>query len=170
MIYKFRIISDESEEFYCDVEIKSTQTFYDLHCKIQYDASWDSSHLATFFLVDDSWKRDKEISLLDMGENTLLMDKVKISRFLKKTKEKLLYVYDLLSDRALFLQIESIREEDEEDKRTYPICLTGAGDYPVQILDATRKARQQRDIFDEDDFDDDELRGKDEFDGGKEDE
>lgn len=170
MIYKFRIISDESEDFYCDIELKGSQTFYDLHGKIQYEADWDNSHLASFFLTDDTWQKGKEISLLDISGNTILMDKTKISKFLKKPKEKLLYTYDLFSDRSLFIQVESIREEDEDDRQKYPLCLTGAGEFPPQILNATKKAMQQRDIFEEEDFDDDEFRGSDVFDGGKEDE
>lgn len=170
MIYKFRIISDESENFFCDIEIKDDQTFYDLHCAIQYEAVWDSSHLAVFFISDNTWKRGKEISLLDISGNTLLMDEVKISKFLKKPKEKLLYVFDLLSNRALYFQLDSIREEDEDDRRTYPYCVNGVGEFPPQILDAQRKARQQRDIFEEEDFDDDDLRGLDVFDAEKEEE
>lgn len=170
MIYKFRIISDENEKFFCDIEIKGDQTFYDLHCAIQYEAVWDSSHLATFYTSDNLWNRGKEIALLDISGNTLLMDKVKISKFLKKPKEKLLYVFDMLSDRALYFQLDSISEEDEDNRQKYPRCVNGVDEFPSQILDAKRKARQQRDIFEEDDFDDDDLRGLDVFDVGKEDE
>lgn len=170
MIYKFRLISDESENFFCDIEIKGSQTFYDLHFLIQYEAEWDSSHLATFFISDDSWQRGKEISLLDIRSDVLLMDKTKISKFLKKPKDKVLYVFDLLSDRAFYCQVESIREEDEEDGKKYPYCLCGAGEFPSQIFDTKRMARQQRDIFSEDDFDEDELLDIDGLDIGKEDE
>ena len=170
MIYKFRIISDESDKFFCDIEIKGSQTFYDLHYLIQYEAEWDSSHLASFFISDDKWQREKEISLLDIRNDVLLMDKTKISKLIKKPKDKLLYVFDLLSNRAFFCQVDSIREEDEEDGQEYPYCVSGAGEFPPQIFDTKSMARQQRDIFAEEDFEDDDLLDIDDLDLGKEDE
>ena len=68
MIFVFRVISNEVEDFFRDVEIKSTQTFYQLHNAIQYDADWDSSQLANFYLTDDNWEPAQEISLIDISE------------------------------------------------------------------------------------------------------
>lgn len=166
MIYKFRAISDENENFFCDVEIKADQKFYDLHYVMQYEAGWDSSQLASFFISDNNWARGTEISLIDLSGNTLLMDKVKLSKYYKKPKEKLLYVFDIMSDRALFLQLESVREYDEDDDRgkEFPVIVNGAGEFPSQILgNAKKKAAQSRDIFEEEEFDDVELRGGDAY-------
>ena len=49
MIYTFRFISNEEENFVLDVNINHDQTFEDLHLAIQKTLEYDSSQMASFF-------------------------------------------------------------------------------------------------------------------------
>ncbi|MBI5218994.1 MAG: hypothetical protein HY958_08700 [Bacteroidia bacterium] len=170
MIYRFRIISDESDDFFCDIEIRSEHTFYDLHYALQYEAEWDSSQLASFYLTNENWERKQEISLIDIKGNTCLMDKTKISKFIKKEKQRLIYLFDILSDRAFYIELEKIRElEEDEDKKKFPVVVNGGGEFPSQLMTKRGKARIPRDIFDEEDFDDADS-GRNPYDEGRDDE
>jgi hypothetical protein len=170
MIYKFRIHFEENDKFSMDIEIKSTQTFFDLHCAIQEEAEWDNSQLASFFVCNDYWERDQEISLLDMsdGENAkpVVMDTAVIKDYIKELKQKLVYVFDFFSDRYFFIELIDIKQENL--KKHFPVCSGFTGEVPQQIKFSKTKAsknlfmnefdNENDDFYDEneeDEFDED---------------
>ena len=63
MIYLFRIISDEDQEFYRDLVIDGTDTFLDFHHALQEDLGFDPSQLASFFITNEMWEKQQEITL-----------------------------------------------------------------------------------------------------------
>ena len=63
MIYKLRMISHEEEQFVRDFEVLSGQTFYDLHVAIQKELRFDTSQIASFYLCNDKWEKEIEITL-----------------------------------------------------------------------------------------------------------
>lgn len=168
MVYKFRIITDENDKFSMDIEIKSTQTFFDLHTAIQDEAEWDNSQLASFFLCNNLWEKSQEFSLLDMsdGDNNdvVVMEKGIIGNHIKKLKDKLVYVFDFFNER--FFYIELIEIKPENANKYYPLCSNYVGDIPSQIKISKTKVSKSlfASEFDSDnegeaidEFDDDEL-------------
>lgn len=166
MVYKFRIITDENDKFSMDIEIKSTQTFFDFHTAIQDEAEWDNSQLASFFLCNNLGEKGQEFSLLDMsdGENndTLVMEKAIIGEHVKNVKENLIYVFDFFNER--FFLIELVEIKVEAANKFYPLCSNFVGDIPPQIkLSKTKVSKSLfANEYEEDDeldadFDDDEL-------------
>ncbi|MDP4187335.1 MAG: hypothetical protein Q8907_08630 [Bacteroidota bacterium] len=159
MIYKFRLISDESDDFFRDFEIRDTQTFYDFHSAIQQEMDYDPSQVASFFTTDSKWKRKKEITMFDPSEEgtrskSLVMDKVKLSDFIKTRKDKLVYVFDMLSDRSFF--IELIDGDAAENKGVaYPVCTDSNGNPPEQIVMEDKMAKKNDYAFS--DFTNDEV-------------
>lgn len=135
MIYKFRLIFEENDKFSMDVEIKSSQTFFDFHCAIQDEAEWDNSQLASFFLCNDLWEKQQEISLLDMsdGDNAwpIVMDITIIGDHIKELHQKLIYVFDFFSDRYFFIELIDIKPDNI--KKHLPICYFLDGEMPQQI-------------------------------------
>jgi hypothetical protein len=135
MIYKFRIIFEENDKFSMNIEVKSTQTFFDLHCAIQDEAEWDNSQLASFFICNDYWEKEQEISLLDMsdGDNAkpVVMDMAIIGDYVKELRQKLIYVFDFFSDRYFFIELIDIKPESI--KKHFPICSSFEGEVPQQI-------------------------------------
>lgn len=158
MIFKFRLLSSEIDNFFCDIAIKSSQTFYHLHECIQDTVDYDNSQLASFFLTDENWEKEMQITLLDMNDpenKTLVMDRTRIGDHIKQLKQKMLYVFDFFSERSFFVELVEILEDTPGH---FPKCVASGGEPPEQIKFGSSKAN----IFDEeveedydDDFDDD---------------
>jgi hypothetical protein len=142
--YKFRLLSDENDEFLRDIEIKSTQTFKDFHTIIKKSASIDGNELASFFICDRKWNKLKEITLIDMEEGDTdgvdnmddeqdkdyrvplsVMDKAILKDYIDDPHQRLLYEYDILNQCALF--IELIHISPTESKTKYPVCVKSKG-------------------------------------------
>lgn len=113
MVYKFRFLSDESDSFLLDVEIKGDQTFFDLHKSMQAALGYDPTQLCSFFTTDESWEKQQEITLLEMTDDAVVMDVAQIDEFLKSKKQRLLYVFDYFTERSLFGAITEITGKNQ---------------------------------------------------------
>ena len=67
-VYKFKVWFEDNEDVVRVIEVKSTQTFLDLHNAIQDSVGFDKSQLASFYVSDDQWKKGLEITLEQMGD------------------------------------------------------------------------------------------------------
>ncbi|MFP4555232.1 MAG: IS1096 element passenger TnpR family protein [Bacteroidales bacterium] len=136
MIYKFRMISGDERAFLREYEVYSDCTFLDFHKFIQNDLDFDANQLASFFLTDEQWNKGMELTLIDMendaGPAAIPMDSVKVKELLKKKKERLLYVFDIFSDRCFFIELADIFEPKENVQ--YPRCAASVGSAPDQII------------------------------------
>lgn len=135
MIYIFRMVSNEAEDFFREFQLKDEQTFLDFHTCIQEELSYDASQMASFFISNDNWEKEKEIVLMDMGMGTdcTLMEHAKLKEHIKEDKQKLLYVYDMLSERAFFIEFSQTTNEIEG--KDYPVCERSAGAPPAQLIE-----------------------------------
>jgi len=137
MIYKFRMISGDEDNFLRDYEIESDKTFLDFHNLIQSDLGFEPSMLASFFLADEHWNKGMELTLIDMQSDGAMaaipMETVKLKELVKERRERLLYVYDIFSDRSLFLELIDMFEPKENEK--YPRCSASLGEPPAQFSD-----------------------------------
>ncbi|MCK4663546.1 MAG: hypothetical protein KAT68_11815 [Bacteroidales bacterium] len=136
MIYKFRILSSENADFLRDIEINSEQTFLDFHNAIQQSVGYDNSQLASFFLTNEKWEKEREITLMEMEQDDdyskIVMDVSPISEFIKDEKQKLLYVFDFFAERAFFIKLIEIKNASTNIK--YPVCTNIVGNAPSQLL------------------------------------
>ena len=136
LVYTFRMLSSEEEDFRRDFEILEDQTFFDFHLAIQENLGYDKSQMASFILTNEQWEREEEITLFDMKEEpsdeTLIMDKVKIADVCKTLRKKLLYIHDFFSDSGFFIEV--VRMKDAEPNKKYPRCVLSEGRVPIQII------------------------------------
>lgn len=167
MIFNFRLVSDEVDNFKREIEIDADDTFLDLRNAICDAVQYDRSEMCSFFLCDDSWEKEKEITLEDMGtdsdEDTYLMDECILSDYLDDEGQKLMFVFDYMTDRAFFLQLKKIiTGKSLKD----PVCTLSMGKAPDQHIDMKRfeaeidaKAAKQASIedFGEDGYNEDEF-------------
>ncbi|CDE56781.1 putative uncharacterized protein [Prevotella sp. CAG:873] len=171
MIFNFRLVSDEVDNFKREIEIDADDTFLDLRNAICDAVQYDRSEMCSFFLCDDSWEKEKEITLEDMGtdsdEDTYLMDECILSDYLDDEGQKLMFVFDYITDRAFFLQLKKIiTGKSLKD----PVCTLSMGKAPDQHIDMKRfeaeidaKAAKQASLedfgedFDEDGYNEDEF-------------
>lgn len=172
MIYKFRLLSDEVEDFRRDIEIDSDATFYDLHKAIIAATGYSDDQMTSFFLCDDRWEKEAEITLEDMGglseDDNLTMRETVIGDMLEEEKQRLLYVFDPLADRVFFIELSKIKYGESIDEAR---CTKSIGEAPVQLLDFDEimKKSAANDTSSFEDLDDDfygsESYNDDEFDG-----
>ena len=121
MIYRFTLISDEVDDFIREIKIDSEATFFDLHEAILKAAGYKDDQMTSFFICDDDWEKDQEITLEDMGSSSE-----------EDEKQKLLYVFDPLAERVFFIELSEIITGKDLDKA---VCSRKAGEAPKQTVD-----------------------------------
>ncbi|WP_010663947.1 IS1096 element passenger TnpR family protein [Marinilabilia salmonicolor] len=133
MIYKFRIISSENEDFIREIAINSHATFFDLHTFIVDELNYDKSQMTSFFLTDQNWHKETEVTLIDMTDgqdpDIKVMDTTKLGTLITEKKQRLLYVFDQFAERALFLELFEMSDGEEK----HPTCIRRQGTPPVQL-------------------------------------
>jgi len=141
MVYKFRMLSDEVKDFARDIEILGGQTFYDFHKAIQDDLGFDQSQIASFFLTNHQWEKEKEFTLFDMsdGESNapVPMDKAMLKNYISELKQMMIYVFDFFNERSFFIELTEI--QPEAPYSDYPAVTFSRGNPPQQILFAGNK-------------------------------
>ncbi|MBO5054039.1 MAG: hypothetical protein J6C44_07425 [Muribaculaceae bacterium] len=136
MIFNFRLVSDEVDNFKREIKIDADATFLDLKNAIIEAVQYDNDEMCSFFLCDSGWEKEKEITLEDMGsdndEDIYLMDECTLSDYIDDEGQKLLFVFDYMTDRAFFLEMkELITGKNLKD----PICTLSLGTPPPQHVD-----------------------------------
>lgn len=137
MIYKFRIQSQENQEFVREIEIDGEQTFLDLHHSIQESTHYDSSQMASFYILDANGERTQEIALFEMSSeeeelDVVVMDVAMIREFVSKRNSSLSYVFDFFSDR--YFQIKLMGTYPPIPGVKYPFCSLSEQEAPQQIV------------------------------------
>lgn len=167
MVYRFIIISDEVDNFRREIQIDSDATFLDFHNAILESAGYPNDQMTSFFICDDNWEKETEITLEDMGTSSdmdsWIMEETPLSELLEDEKQHLLYIFDPLADRAFFIELSEIITGKSLDEA---VCTKSMGDAPQQLLDfdqlmATQVAAGNLDDSygegDDEDFDLDEI-------------
>lgn len=163
MDYIFNILSADSEDFFLQIIINEKATFFEFHKFIQAELGYDNSQMATFYSSNDDWEKINEIPLLDMETNKNLMEETIINKIAKNKKDKLLYVFDLFSERAFFISLLDIKE----NKIKTPKCIQKKGNIPEQIIISSKEINFNDYIEDDDikdEFDDIQFEDIDDYD------
>ena len=71
MILKFRMLSDENDNFVRDFEVSHEMTLADFHNFIIESLGYDQC-MASFFVADNHWNRLREFTLMDMGDGEMM--------------------------------------------------------------------------------------------------
>ena len=142
--YRFRLLFEEQDDFLRDIEIKPGQTFKDFHDIILQSSEIEGNELASFFICDPRWNKQREITLIDMGVKipdtdpdnndekpvkvplpVMIMEEVKIREVIDDPHQRILFEYNFLNPRTFF--IELIKIVDGDPKKAYPICVKKEG-------------------------------------------
>ena len=70
MIYKFRIVSDEVDNFKREIAIDADDTFLRLRNAILDSVGYTKDQMDSFFICDDDWSKEKEITFTDMDTDS----------------------------------------------------------------------------------------------------
>ena len=166
MIYKFRLISDESDDFMREIKLDSDATFYDFHKAILKATGYKDDQMTSFFPCDDNWDKETEITLEDMGADsrsdidTFVMKETPLSELLEDEKQKLIYVFDPLTERVFFIELSEIITGKNLDEA---VISHKIGTPPPQTVDFDEQFNLKQgidldeDFYGSDEFEDSEL-------------
>lgn len=164
MVYRFLILSDEVDKFKREIKISAEATFLDLHKAILKTVGFDPNEMYSFFICDDDWSKKTEITLVDMDassdEDVYLMEDTPLEELLEDEHQKMLYVFDYMTERSLFMDLSEIIPRE---KLSEAICSLSVGLPPSQSLSANDFKQSAKnidlgeDFYGDAEFDEDEL-------------
>lgn len=136
-IYRFRISFEDFDEVVREIDIKSTQTFEDLHKAVHRSTGYSAEKSSSFFVSTDNWIKGDEIAYLPnqrkLDRGVALMEKAKLSNFIEDPHQKFYYIYNF--DRPFDFHVELIKIILETDPNIeYPFLVKSTGEAP-KIID-----------------------------------
>lgn len=142
-LYRFTVGFEDYEDVSRVIEIRSTQSFYELHIAIQDAIGFDKSQLASFYISDDSWRKGMEITLERMTEidpddpdylPVPTMKEARLCDYINDPHQRFVYVFDFLEMWTLQVELTGIIIQ-EDPKKTYPALIRSVGAAPKQYAD-----------------------------------
>ncbi len=159
MVYRFKLVSDEVSNFAREIEIDSDSSFLQLRNAILDSVDYSKDDIDSFFLCDEDWQRQEEITLEDMGSSSdrdiWIMEDTPVGDLVEDEGQKLVFVFDYLTARSFFMELKEILP----GRTLYePVCTMKKGKAPVQKVDLDEfdaqidavAMKQAADILDED--------------------
>ena len=137
MVYRFTIISDEVDNFLREIQIDPDATFLDFHKAILESVGYHEGELASFFVCDDEWNKDIEVTLEEMDTDadtdSYIMADTRIGKLVDEdTYQKLIYVFDYMTDRCFFIKLMEVITGKNLDQA---VCTKSRGEAPAQTMD-----------------------------------
>lgn len=158
MIYKFLLLSDEVDNFSREIEIGSDASFLQFHTTILESVGYDKKQITSFFICGENWEKQEEITLLEMDSSSefdnYLMEETKLDEFIEDEGQRLLYVFDNLTERAFFIELKAIISGRY---LSAGVCTLSKGKAPVQIMDLDDFTSNQKVNFDTEFYGDEEF-------------
>ncbi len=122
IVYKFRMLSDENDNFVRDYEVPATMTLLEFHDFIIETLEYEPC-IASFYTADAQWERLDEFTAVDMGfeaeegaEEVAVpksMENAVLCEILHYMHDRLIYNFDLFASRAYFLELIEAKEVDK---------------------------------------------------------
>lgn len=162
MIYRFILVSDEEDDFFREIKIDSEASFLDFHKAILDSVNYPDDQMTSFFICEDNWEKNEEITLQEMrtrsDEDSWVMESTRISEFVEDEGQRLLYVFDPLAERCFFIELKEITSGRQES----PVCSRRGGKAPKQTIDFEEFAKTQsidtgETFYGDEDFNEDDL-------------
>ena len=156
MVFQFRMLSDENDHFVRDYEVMYDMNLLDFHRFILRSLGYEPC-MASFFTADDRWERGREFTVEDMGGGDsetapLAMERVTLGQLIHNNRDRLIYLFDLVGDRAFYLELVGAKKP--QAGAAYPRVAFEHAPAPDQYDPSAN--RDEGSIFDEamSDFDD----------------
>ena len=112
MVFRFLILSDEVDDFKREIKIDSEATFLDLYNAIMDSVGYTKDQMCSFFICDDDWSKNTEITLVEMDTSSevdnYIMEDTRLEELLEDEHQKLLFVFDYMTERAFFMELREI--------------------------------------------------------------
>ncbi|WP_442590325.1 IS1096 element passenger TnpR family protein [Pedobacter sp. AW31-3R] len=141
-IYRFRLSFEDYDEVIREIDIKTTQTFEDLHKALHRSTGYNAEKPSSFYVSSDHWIKGDEIAYLPnqrkIDNGVALMEKAKLSRFIDDPHQKFYYIYNF--ERPFDFHVELIKIILQDDPKVeYPHLFKTIGEAP-KIYDSNNMA------------------------------
>jgi len=134
-IYRFRVEIEDYEGIYREIEVKTTQTFEDLHYAVLRAFSFDLKHPSSFFYSDDLWHMEDEIAFKDMvytmSSDALPANKTRISDYVDDPHQRFIFVYQSEEGWAFLIELVDI-DTNDGGRASLPATVKSVGEAPKQ--------------------------------------
>lgn len=135
MVYRFLLLSDEADDFKREIKIDSEATFLDLHDAILDSVGYTKDQMCSFFICDDDWSKRTEITRVEMDTSSevdnYIMEDTTLESLLEDEGQRLLFVFDYLTERAFFMEL---REIIPGKNLPAAVCSRSVGVPPAQTI------------------------------------
>lgn len=150
--YKFRVFYDDVEDFIRDIEILSHDNFESFHQILYQSIGLKGNELASFFICDVKWNKQKEITLIEMGDDAftnepeyeegddfstksnlpraVMKDSV-LKDFITDPHQHIIYEYDFLNTKTFYMELMKILPK--QDGVEYPRCSYASKELPKEV-------------------------------------
>jgi len=160
MAYKIRVILDVEEDVIRDIVVNEAISLENLHFTIAKSFGFNGQEMASFYRADNQWEQGIEIPLCDMSDDdgAISMGNCNVTDILRKTGDKLIYVYDFFSMWTFFVELidPKAKSTGELSKRVFSFGKTPK--------EAPEKEFTSEKLLDEDDYFNDDFDNIDDID------
>jgi hypothetical protein len=145
IIYRFRLTSEDHEDFLREIEIQPTQSFLDFHQAILKCANLENCENALFYTTDNKFKKEKEFSFKYQKKQVrkydddldqvvtetyvphLMKDSV-LKKYIDDPHQRLIYEFTGKDYFVLFIELFKIIKTNECP--SLPRCVNKKGELP----------------------------------------
>ncbi|MDH6533971.1 hypothetical protein D0T51_03050 [Parabacteroides sp. 52] len=135
MIFRFLILSDEVDDFKREIKIDAEASFLDLHDTLLDSVGYTKDQMTSFFVCDDDWSKKTEITLMEMDTSSevdsYIMEDTRLEELLEDEHQKLLFVFDYMTERAFFMELREIVPGQDLKE---PLVSKSIGEAPAQVM------------------------------------
>ena len=135
-LYRFRITFEDYDDVTREIDVKSNQTFEDLHKAIHQSTGYNYEFPSSFYISNDQWIKGEEITYMPnqkrIDRGVALMDKVKLLSFIDDPHQKFYYTFNF--DRPFDFHVELMKIIlDDAPGVVYPAVIKSVGEAPKQF-------------------------------------
>lgn len=135
-LYRFRVTFEDYDDVIREIDVKSNQTFEDLHRAIHQSTGYNPEFSSSFYISNDQWTKGEEITYLPnqkrIDRGVSLMSNVKLLSFIDDPHQKFYYTFNF--DRPFDFHVELMKIIlDETPGTVYPAVIKSVGEAPKQF-------------------------------------
>jgi len=135
-LYRFKVIFEDYDDVTREIDVRSNQTFEDLHRAIHQSTGYNPEYPSSFYISNDQWTKGEEITYLPnqkrIDRRVSLMEKVKLLSFIDDPHQKFYYTFNF--DRPFDFHVELMKIILEETPGlAYPAVVKSTGEAPKQF-------------------------------------
>lgn len=148
MVYRFKLLLENNDEFVREIVIQSNQTFIDFHLSIINCTTLKIEDSAAFYICNDNWLKESKITTEPINNQEsnedeeprfanrkrkrieeFAIETALLKDFIHDPHQKMIYESNLEYPITLYVELVKITKEDPLVK--YPSCINRLGEIPV---------------------------------------